>query len=242
MTPQDHELISQLFTRLKQAPAQPVDAEAADAIQRLAREQPDAAYKLVQTVLIQDMALSQAQARLAELERDNGEAPRASFLPQNPRGSVPAAGPWQRSAPQVMEPQPAPAPVNPPPASSPWGPAAQGGAGGGFLRAAAATAAGVVGGQLLFQGIQSMFGAHAGGILAGQSAQPSLTETVTNNYYYGDPNSDPIPADPDSVDPANDPNTTVADNTDPEPDPSLDDPSDAMTASNDDWDDNTDLA
>ncbi len=100
-------------------------------------------------------------------------------------------------------------------------------------RAAAATAAGVVGGQLLFQGIQSMFGAHAGGILAGQPLQPSLTESVVNNYYYGDPNSEPAPTDPDSVDPAIDPNTTVADD---------DDPSDDMTASNDDWDDNTDQA
>jgi hypothetical protein len=57
------------------------------------------------------------------------------------------------------------------------------GASSGFLRAAAATALGVAGGQLLFQGVESMFGAHAGGILAGAPMQPALSETVINNYY-----------------------------------------------------------
>jgi hypothetical protein len=64
----------------------------------------------------------------------------------------------------------------------------------GFLRAAAATALGVAGGQLLFQGIQSMFGQHAGSILAGQSMQPAISETVVNNFY-GDQASSPASTD-----------------------------------------------
>src|SRR5205823_4816687 len=39
---------------------------------------------------------------------------------------------------------------------------------------------------LLFEGIQSMFGQHAGGILSGSSAQPGISETVINNYYGSD--------------------------------------------------------
>jgi len=55
--------------------------------------------------------------------------------------------------------------------------------GGGFLRSAAATAAGIAGGALLFQGIQSMFG-H--GALSGVPQQAGLSETVINNYYGSD--------------------------------------------------------
>ena len=59
--------------------------------------------------------------------------------------------------------------------------------GSGFLRSAATTAAGVAGGALLFEGIQSMFGHHADGILSGVPQQPAITETVINNYYGDDP-------------------------------------------------------
>ena len=59
------------------------------------------------------------------------------------------------------------------------------GSGSGFLRAAAATALGVAGGQLLFQGIESLFGQPASAVFAGQPLQPAISETVTNNYYGG---------------------------------------------------------
>jgi hypothetical protein len=64
----------------------------------------------------------------------------------------------------------------------------------GFLRAAAATALGVAGGQLLFQGVHALFAQHAGSILAGQSMQPTLSETVVNNFY-GDQSSSPASTD-----------------------------------------------
>jgi hypothetical protein len=58
----------------------------------------------------------------------------------------------------------------------------------GFLRQAATTAAGIAGGALLFEGIQSLFGHQAyggayGGMLGGVPMQPGLSETVINNYY-----------------------------------------------------------
>jgi hypothetical protein len=67
------------------------------------------------------------------------------------------------------------------------GPMSGFGGGSGFLRSAATTAAGIAGGALLFEGIQSMFGQHAGGILSGSAMQPGISETVINNYYGNDP-------------------------------------------------------
>ncbi|MFZ3237733.1 MAG: DUF2076 domain-containing protein [Stellaceae bacterium] len=117
--------------------------------------------------------------------------------PQQSTGSVPAAGPWTR-APQVAAAPPAqPYPQQQPYQQGGYGqqPGAGGfmgggmgaggmGGGGGFLRSAAATAAGVAGGALLFQGIESLFGQRASaGILGGQGTTPGLGESVVNNYY-----------------------------------------------------------
>lgn len=187
MTPQEQELISQLFARLKQTHVQQQDREAAELIRRLSAEQPDAAYKLVQTALIQDMALNQAKARIADLEKQVVDADaahpaqRGGFLPQQPAQR--SGGPWGRTEPM---PAPSPSPMGAAPMGS--GPMVAGpmaanpmAGGGGFLRTAAATAMGVIGGSMLFQGIQSMFGHGAGSALAGQAAQPSLTESVSKD-------------------------------------------------------------
>jgi hypothetical protein len=214
MTPQEHQLITELFARLKQTPAQAKDAEADQLIRQGGMENPDAPYLLVQTVLIQDMALSQAQHRLAELEHQLAEAQAASSAQPSPpatsflggalsrflggalsHGSEPPTG---TGGPGSQPVAPASQPPAPPPAVAPgWyqsaaTPASFGGAAApgmmssassGFLRAAAATALGVAGGQLLFQGVHALFGQHAGSILAGQSMQPTLSETVVNNFY-----------------------------------------------------------
>jgi len=225
MTPQEQQLITELFARLKQTPAQAKDADADQLIRQGVMEHPEAPYLLVQTVLIQDMALSQAQHRVAELEQQLAEAKAASSAqPAQPatsflggalsrflggalsHGSEPPAGTGGRASQPVA---PASQPPAPPPAAAPgWNPSAAtpasfGGAAApgmmssassGFLRAAAATALGVTGGQLLFQGIQSMFGQHAGSILAGQSMPPTLSETVVNNFY-GEQSSSPASTD-----------------------------------------------
>jgi uncharacterized protein len=204
MTPQEQQLITELFARLKQTPAQATDADADQLIRKGVMENPETPYLLVQTVLIQDMALSQAQHRVAELEHQLAEAKAASSAqPSQPATSFLGGAPSRGSEP------PASQPPAPPPAAAPgWNqsaanPASFGGAAApgmmssassGFLRAAATTALGVVGGQLLFQGIQSMFGQHAGSILAGQSMQPTLSETVVNNFY-GDQASSPASTD-----------------------------------------------
>jgi hypothetical protein len=189
MTPQEQQLIVQLFQRLEQAPQQEKDSEAEALISEGLRDQPDAPYLLVQTVLIQDMALTNAQARIAQMERElaaakTAQAPRRanSFLGGLLHGSVPSAG-ASRAPASAPEPQPQPQPqASPPPGPMPMPPMMPGG-GSGFLRAAAATALGVVGGELLFQGVHSMFGPHLGMGGLGTPMQPSLSETVINNYY-----------------------------------------------------------
>ncbi len=201
MTPQEKDLITALLSRLAAQAKAPRDVEAEALIRRGMAEQPDAPYLLVQTVLIQDMALANAESRIAELERQLADAKAAtaaaptSFLGGAARGSVPASGPWSRS------PQPAPSAV--------WGPAAAPmvapGATSGFLRQAAATAAGVAGGALLFEGIQSLFGPHYGAPLAGMPMQPALSETIINNYYGEQPGGAPDMREAaDTIDPGTD--------------------------------------
>jgi len=210
MTPQENDLITTLLTRLKNAGGQPKDPEAEALIRRAMTEQPDAPYYLVQTVLIQDLSLHNAQNRITDLEKQLADAQQAakpaatSFLgglfgsptPAPAPSSNPPAGPWTR-APQVASAPPAqpysqggytqPGSGQPMPAGGFMG---GGMGGGGFLRSAAATAAGVAGGALLFQGISSLFGNHYAGGLMGAGMTPGLGETVVNNYYGNDAGSD----------------------------------------------------
>jgi hypothetical protein len=207
MTPQERDLITQLFARLQQTGNQPKDHDADTLIAQGVQQIPDAPYLLVQTVLIQDMALAEAQHRMADLERQVAQAaskpePQPTSFLGGARGSVPPAGPWGRPAmPSPVQPGPAQtggsawaqgAPATPPSAVAPL---AMPGASSGFLRQAATSAAGIAGGALLFQGISSLFGQHYGGMFSGIAAQPGLGETVINNYY-DNPQPDPGSADP----------------------------------------------
>ena len=211
MTPQEKDLITTLLARLKNVGGQPKDPEADALIRQSMVEQSDAPYYLVQTVLIQDLSLHNAQNRIADLEKQLADAQQAakptvtSFLgglfgshPPAPAGSGAApAGPWTR-APQVAAASPAqpygqagytqPGYGQPMPGGGGFMGGGMGG--GGFLRSAAATAAGIAGGALLFQGIESLFGQHYAGGLMGGGMTPGLGETVVNNYYGSDAGSD----------------------------------------------------
>lgn len=160
MTPQERQLISELFDRLARLEDKPRDPEAERAISEGLAIAPHALYPLVQTVLVQDEALRQADARIRELQ---GEAPqeqggfldsmRDSFFGrrEEARGSVPSirsgAGGFRNEPGYRMQPDQAP------PSQQ------QGGFGGGsFLGTAAASAAGVIGGALLLDSFRSMLG------------------------------------------------------------------------------------
>jgi uncharacterized protein len=169
MTPQEQELLSELFDRLAKSETNPRDLEAERMIADGLRRAPHAVYALVQTALVQDEALKRANARIEELQAQGGgqEQQRGgSFLDSmrdavlgrtEPRGSAPSA-PSYRPQPQY----PPQAPSYPPGQSPAPGTGPGFGSGGSFLGTAASTAAGVIGGGLLLNSIRSMFGEHAG--------------------------------------------------------------------------------
>ena len=68
MTPQERQLIDDLFARLSKLEGAPRDPDATAAITQGLRSAPNAVYALVQTVLVQDEALRQAHNRIEELE------------------------------------------------------------------------------------------------------------------------------------------------------------------------------
>jgi len=189
MTPDEKQLISGLFDRMRSFGNPQKDPEAEALINNSVQQIPDAAYMLVQSVLVQEHALSQAdqrirelEARVNDLEAQAAEAPAQSggFLgglfggsarPAGPAqraavGSVPAAGSRVGAAPGGRS-GPIGAPARGPLAQQPQ---AQQPAGGGFLQSAMATAAGVAGGMLLANTISGVLG-------GGSSAQASTGST-----------------------------------------------------------------
>ena len=186
MTPQEQELVEDLFDRLAKLESMPRDPAAEGLIAEGARRAPHALYALVQTALLQDEALKRANARIEELQAELGgggepQQRQGGFLDSmrdalgfgEARGSVPnvraAAGrqPWRGDEPGVPPQRGGYPPQTPPPGYG-GGPAF--GTGGSFLGGAASTAAGVLGGALLLDGIRSMFG--GGHHLDAASASP----------------------------------------------------------------------
>ncbi len=188
MTPQERELVEQLFDRLATLENEPRDADAERAIREGLARAPNAVYALAQTALVQDEALRRANARIEELEGAPGGEPReqqgsflgslrnAMFGPEQKRGSgsVPTVRPGETARPderwnqgQAMGVPPGygrgPDPgLQGGPGMGPYGGRGFGG-GGSFLGTAAAAAAGAIGGSLLLNGIRNMMGpAHAG--------------------------------------------------------------------------------
>jgi uncharacterized protein len=207
MTPQERELVTRLIARLSQQAGEPKDAEADALIRQAVGAQPDAPYLLVQTVLIQDMALDSAHSRIAELERRltqaTAAAQPASFL--GGRGSVPSAGVWAHSAPPAASTASAwsQSTASSPASVAPARTQLATGTGSSFLRKAASTAAGIAGGALLFEGIRSLFSPHyGGGYLTGMPTQPGINETVVSNDDDQDRAPDTREADADApIDP-----------------------------------------
>ncbi len=107
MTPQERQMVDDLFDRLAKMESAPRDPDATSAIAQGLRVAPNAAYALVQTVLVQDEALKQAHHRIEELEaagtpdqHPSGggflDSMRDAVFGQNaPRGSVPNVPPPQ---------------------------------------------------------------------------------------------------------------------------------------------------
>ena len=199
MTSDERTLISNLFERLKQASSQQKDAGADEYIRTKVSEQPSAPYILVQSTLVMQQALTAAQSRIAQLEKQLAETTRptqesgGSFL----SGVANLFGVGQQQA--TSRPPQTPPPLPTRPASAPnYAPPPipqYPGRGGGFLQSALSTAAGVAGGALLFQGIQNMLGHNPGPFagLAGPTGEvvPSqpVENTDVNVFDSNDPSS-----------------------------------------------------
>jgi hypothetical protein len=157
-------------------------------------------YSLVQTVLIQDLSLHDAQNRISDLEMQLTEVKRASSAPPSFLGSPSflgavfgrddhSGGVRMRNVPPADPGAGLPVPATPQPGSLERGSAVRSASGaplmgGGFLRSAAVTAAGIAGGALLLDGIPSMFGQQdAASITVNRARMPGLGETVLNNHY-----------------------------------------------------------
>jgi hypothetical protein len=74
MTPQERQLVDDLFDRLSMVENAPRDPDAVAAIAQGLRKAPNAVYALVQTVLVQDEALKRANSRIQELEAGGAPA------------------------------------------------------------------------------------------------------------------------------------------------------------------------
>jgi uncharacterized protein len=104
MTPQERQLVDDLFARLSKVESAPRDPDAVAAMAQGLRSAPNAVYALVQTVLVQDEALKQAHHRIEELEANGAseqtqqggflDSMRDAIFGQNqPHGSVPNVPP-----------------------------------------------------------------------------------------------------------------------------------------------------
>lgn len=213
MTPQEQKMLDDLMARVDSTRLEEKDPEAAQRIEEWSRRNPEAAYILAQTVLVQSYALEQAKAQIQNLQQQVAQHPAlqqqakpTSFLgnlfghKDEPRPQQPAPAYAQPQAqqgyapvPQNAAPQQYGQPAGYPPQAygAPQGYPPAGGGGSSFLRSAATTAAGVAAGALAFQGIESLMhgfgntaGFGGGGLGSGLGDFGGRPEeTVINNYY-----------------------------------------------------------
>jgi uncharacterized protein len=193
--------------RVNQTQLQEKDPDAEALLSKGLSGNPDALYILAQSVLIQNIALDQAKAQVAQLQQQVQQArqqpahatsflgnllghhdppppPQPVYMPPQ-QGYVPPPPPPPGYDPQYAQPQyvqPQYVQAGPP----------------SFLRGAMQTAAGVAAGALAFEGVESLlhggfghpgygmggFGMGSGmGMMGGGGFERPVEETVVNNYY-----------------------------------------------------------
>jgi uncharacterized protein len=204
LTPQEEQLLNSLIERVNQTQLQEKDPEAEALLNRSLGPNPDSLYILAQTVLVQNIALEQAKAQIAQLQQQTQQARQpahaTSFLGsllgrRDPEPAQPAPPPYQPVNPQYVQQAP-PQYAQPQYQQPQYVPVQSGGSS--FLRGAAQTAAGVAAGALAFEGVESILhglgGGHGGygfggpgfgapGFGMGGGFDRPVEETVVNNYY-----------------------------------------------------------
>lgn len=183
MISQEREQLIEFLRQLAQVPPVQKDDEAEALIREACAKQPDAPYLLVQRALLMEQALQQAQGQIgrlqSELDQARFGARSSGFLDRN------AWGNGAQQQPMFAQPQPPSPSYRPAPTTGGWG--------SGWLGNVATTAAGVVAGSFLFQGIEHLLGGHHGGSSWFGGADNPLSQglnetTIVNNYYDSTPN------------------------------------------------------
>jgi uncharacterized protein len=181
MTPEERQMIANVFDRMRAVGRFEKDRDADAFINQSVRQMPDSPYLLIQSVLVQEQALAGADERIrmledqvASLEAARASAPQASsggflggLFGSKPTASVPVTG--RQSASFGGGGAPSSSPWGNQPAGNPAGgyqspqgqpqyqqPGAAAPAGGGFMKQAMTTAAGVAGGMLAANAIGNM--------------------------------------------------------------------------------------
>jgi hypothetical protein len=187
MTPEERQMITGLFDRMRSYGSPEKDRDAETIITEGVRSTPDAAYMLVQSVLVQEHALQEAGNRIKDLEeqvrglQNTGQARTSesgSFLGGLFGGGRPVSQPSASSVP-VIGSRAAAAPAYDQDQQRAWTPQQQASpmGGGGFLRSAMATAAGVAGGMLAAGAIRDLMGGNAN---ANTNASTNATPQATS--------------------------------------------------------------
>ncbi len=195
MNDQEKQIIADIFQRLEQTAKQTRDPEAERLIAEKVRAQPYAPYAMAQALYVQEEALKSLNEQLDQAKAENehlrqqgssgggilssifggGQRPQpaASFARQQPQGVGPQqGGPWGGQPQGGYQQQP-----------QQGGPSAgqqQAPGGGGFLRGALTTAAGVAGGMVVGNALMSAFsGGH-------HSTLGSLSNADMSSMGFGD--------------------------------------------------------
>lgn len=190
MTPEESQIIRDIFNRIRAGGPIPNDPQARAAISQELIANPDAGIGLIQLLV----GLDQQRAQLAQ-ERDQLAAQLRAMAAQSQpqtggglfgRAAPPppppppqyAAGPWGQQPP--APPQPAPSPWGQPQQAAPQGSS--------FLKTALGSAAGMAGGLFAFEAIRDVFGGHNNGGLFGGGYNSGFggTEYVTETVYVDD--------------------------------------------------------
>src|SRR5215469_2908176 len=102
MTPQERSMLEDLIRKVEGTPLTEKDPEAEELLAQGMGRDPDAMYKLAQTVLVQNLALNQARSQIQQLQQAQQQAqpPRAtsflgSLLGRDPAPAQPAQPPYQ---------------------------------------------------------------------------------------------------------------------------------------------------
>jgi hypothetical protein len=188
---QERQIISDIFKRLEATAGQSRDAEAERFIADKVRQQPYAPYAMAQALYVQEEAMKSLNEQLEQLKAENEQlrqqgsggflssifgggqrsaagplsgrqGPPPGYVPQQPQYAPQQGGPW--------------GPGGGAPQAGPWGgqpgyAQPQAGGGGGFLRGALTTAAGVAGGMVVGNALMNAFSGH------GHSTLGSLSQT-----------------------------------------------------------------